>query len=91
MEDAASYGDVNVNTLRSVSASPRFRMPNMRDLGLFDIDGVVTEGGSLKKGSQQAAVVLVKGPPAGPVKGLAITLPTPCSPVSISRAIRQYS
>lgn len=60
MEDAASYGDVNVNTLRSVSASPRFRMPNMRDLGLFDIDGVVTEGGSLKKGSQQAAVARMK-------------------------------
>lgn len=40
MEDAASYGDVNVNTLRSVSSSPYFHMPNMRDLGLFDIDGV---------------------------------------------------
>lgn len=40
MEDAASYGDVNVNTLGSVSASPYFHMPNMRKLGLFDIDGV---------------------------------------------------
>lgn len=40
MEDAALYGDVNVNTLRSVSASPCFRLKNMRDLGLFDIDGV---------------------------------------------------
>lgn len=40
MEDAASYGDVNVNTLRAVSSSPCFHMPNMRKLGLFNIDGV---------------------------------------------------
>lgn len=40
MEDAASYGDVNVNTLRAVSSSPYFHMPNMGKLGLFDIDGV---------------------------------------------------
>ena len=40
MEDAASYGDVNVNTLRSVSGSPYFHLPNMRELGLFNIDGV---------------------------------------------------
>ena len=33
MEDAASYGDVNVNTLRSVSASSCFHMPNMAKLG----------------------------------------------------------
>ena len=40
MEDAASYGDVNVNTLRSVSSSPFFRMPHMEKLGLFQIEGV---------------------------------------------------
>lgn len=40
MEDAASYGDVDVNTLRSVSASSFFHMPNMERLGLFQIDGV---------------------------------------------------
>ena len=28
MEDAASYGDYDVNTLRSVSASSFFHMPN---------------------------------------------------------------
>lgn len=60
MEDAASYGDVNVNTLRSVSASPCFHMPNMRELGLFDIDGVVTEGDSLKKGSHRGAIARMK-------------------------------
>ena len=40
MEDAASYGDVNVNTLRSVSSSPYFRLPNLKKLGLFHIEGV---------------------------------------------------
>ncbi|MBQ7920893.1 MAG: phosphopentomutase [Lachnospiraceae bacterium] len=40
MEDAAAYGDYNVNTLRSVSASPFFHMPNMKRLGLFNLDGV---------------------------------------------------
>lgn len=40
MKDAASYGDMNVNTLRSVFFSPCFHMPNMAKLGLFTIDGV---------------------------------------------------
>lgn len=40
MADAASYGDFDVNTLRSVSASSLFHMPNMKKLGLFQIDGV---------------------------------------------------
>lgn len=40
MGDAASYGDVNVNTLRSVSSSSYFHMPNIAELGLFGIDGV---------------------------------------------------
>ena len=42
MEDAASYGDVGVNTLKTVSFSPYFHMPCMRKLGLFQIDGVET-------------------------------------------------
>ena len=40
MEDAASYGDVNVNTIRSVSSSPYFHLPNLKSLGLFQIEGV---------------------------------------------------
>lgn len=40
MEDAPSYGDIDVNTLRSVSQSPFFGMEHMRRLGLFNIDGV---------------------------------------------------
>ena len=40
MEDAAQYGDVNVNTLGTVSSSPFFSMPHMGELGLFRIDGI---------------------------------------------------
>ncbi len=40
MEDAHEYGDGDVNTLRSVSASPFFSMPNMAKMGLFNMDGV---------------------------------------------------
>ncbi len=40
MEDAEAYGDKGTNTLRSVSKSPAFAMPNMRELGLFNLDGV---------------------------------------------------
>lgn len=40
MPDAADYGDAGVNTLRSVSASPYFDVPNLKRMGLFQIDGV---------------------------------------------------
>lgn len=40
MPDAEAYSDINVNTLRSVSKSPYFHMEHMRDMGLFQIDGV---------------------------------------------------
>lgn len=53
MEDAASYGDVNVNTLRSVSSSEYFHMPNMANLGLFEIDGVDV---GKKDGDNKAAI-----------------------------------
>lgn len=55
MEDAASYGDFDVNTLRSVSSSPYFSMPNMSKLGLFAIDGVTVEGGACG-GKHEAAI-----------------------------------
>lgn len=53
MEDAALYGDVNVNTLRSVSSSPCFHMPNMREMGLFDIEGV---SAGERKGNHKAVI-----------------------------------
>ena len=40
MDDSAEYGDEDVNTLRSVSKSDHFSMPNMGKMGLFNIDGV---------------------------------------------------
>lgn len=40
MPDAALYNDKGTNTLRSVSGSPFFHMPNMEKMGLFEIDGV---------------------------------------------------
>ena len=40
MPDAEEYGDAGSNTLRTVSKSRYFSMPNMRKLGLFQIDGV---------------------------------------------------
>lgn len=40
MPDAAEYGDQGVNTLGTVAASSYFHAPNLRKLGLFNIDGV---------------------------------------------------
>lgn len=40
MEDAGEYGDLGTNTLASASSSSFFSMPNMKKLGLFNIDGV---------------------------------------------------
>jgi phosphopentomutase len=40
MPDASEYGDFNVNTIGSVSQSPYFNTPNLKELGLFQIDGV---------------------------------------------------
>lgn len=40
MPDAHEFGDFDVNTLRSVSRSEKFHVPNLKALGLFDIDGV---------------------------------------------------
>lgn len=40
MPDSESYGDVGVNTLRSVASSPAFKAENLKKLGLFNIDGI---------------------------------------------------
>ena len=40
MEDAHEFGDAGCNTLRSASTSSFFHMPNMKKLGLFNIDGI---------------------------------------------------
>ncbi|SCP97259.1 phosphopentomutase [Anaerobium acetethylicum] len=40
MPDAFEYGDEGSNTLKASSTSVHFSMPNMKRLGLFNIDGV---------------------------------------------------
>lgn len=39
MPDAAAFGDVGVNTLRSCAGSPKFHIPHMTAAGLGNIDG----------------------------------------------------
>lgn len=57
MEDAGDYGDLGTNTLRSAFLSPHFHMPNMKKLGLFNIDGIDFTTGSP---SPQAAYARMK-------------------------------
>lgn len=40
MPDAASYGDKGTNTIRSCAKSPYFHLPNLKKMGLFNIQGV---------------------------------------------------
>lgn len=40
MPDAAEFHDEGSNTLRTVSKSPEFYLPNLASIGLFNIDGV---------------------------------------------------
>lgn len=41
--DADLFGDMGTNTLKSCMTSQFFNMPNMRKLGLFNIDGIDTD------------------------------------------------
>ena len=43
LPDAAQYGDAGSNTLGAICASPAFDTPNLRQLGLFHIDGVSSQ------------------------------------------------
>lgn len=53
MPDASLYGDFQVNTIGSVSSSPRFFMPNLKKMGLFQIDGVQLQGDAREKWGQK--------------------------------------
>ncbi len=46
MPDAASFGDIGVNTLASCASSPKLNIPNMTAAGLGNIDGVSCIGGT---------------------------------------------
>ena len=56
MPDAAAFGDVGTNTLKRISASSKFSIPNLQKLGLGKIDGVDYLG---QLRSQTAAVARV--------------------------------
>lgn len=40
MEDAAQFGDKGTNTIGSVSSSTYFHVPNLKKLGIFNIEGI---------------------------------------------------
>ena len=40
MPDSAKFNDINVNTLKSVSCQKEFIAPNLRKLGIFNLDGL---------------------------------------------------
>ena len=40
MPDAADFGDVGANTMKSISASDKFRLNNLLKMGLSNIDGI---------------------------------------------------
>ena len=54
LPDAEAFGDYGANTLKTVSKSLFFDLPNLKQMGLFNIDGVVCEGDSTKPNAQIA-------------------------------------
>ena len=54
MEDAEKFGDAGCNTLRSASQGSCFHVPNMKELGLFNIDGIDWMDGVSKPGAAYA-------------------------------------
>jgi phosphopentomutase len=44
LPDAADYGDLGANTFGAISKSGEFYVPNLKRLGIFNIDGVNGEG-----------------------------------------------
>ncbi|MBQ3899318.1 MAG: phosphopentomutase [Lachnospiraceae bacterium] len=56
MPDAEKFGDFNVNTIGAVSRTGALNVPNMRDLGLFQIEGVDVDE-SIDRGSSHSAMI----------------------------------
>lgn len=46
LPDAADFGDTGSNTLKAIASSPKFDVPNLTRLGLFNIDGAVCKEGA---------------------------------------------
>lgn len=60
MPDAAQYGDHDVNTLKSISQSPFFHVPNLEKMGLFQIDGVEVQDESQHQTSSSHAAAIAR-------------------------------
>lgn len=56
MPDASQYGDEGSNTLYAASTSQYFNMPNMKRLGLFNIDGIKEKFPEIKDCSFDGAI-----------------------------------
>ena len=56
MPDAASFGDFGVNTIGAVSKSDKLNIPNLRKLGLYQIEGVEVCGNT-DKGKPHSAMI----------------------------------
>lgn len=48
LPDVEKFGDKGTNTLKAAASSEFFNMPNMKDLGLFNIDGIDWAEGVMK-------------------------------------------
>lgn len=46
LPDAPDFGDTGSNTLKAIASSPKFDVPNLTRLGLFNIDGAVCKKGA---------------------------------------------
>lgn len=56
LPDAAQYGDEGSHTLYAASTSQYFNMPNMKKLGLFNIEGVKEKFPEIKEDSFDGAI-----------------------------------
>lgn len=59
MKDADAYGDKGTNTIGSVSASSFFHVPNLKKLGLFNIEGVKCQNQEMEE-APLAAIARMK-------------------------------
>ncbi len=95
MPDAASYGDAGTNTIGSCATSAHFRMPNMKKLGLFNIEGVDVAGKAAPVAEPSAMVArmteLSKGKDTTighwEIAGIVSDLPLPTYPDGFPKAV----
>jgi len=59
MKDADAYGDKGTNTIGSVSTSSFFHVPNLKKLGLFNIEGVKCQNQEMEE-TPLAAIARMK-------------------------------